>query len=328
MNLGNSTEVVRSEGSALKSTESKNDTGKDFDLSRFSIRSAKSADEVNQAMKWATEEGWNVGKHDGQTYYEAFKEGCKLLMLDDKTPIGAIFLAAYGKNFVFIGLYILEKNYRGNGLGKVLWQHAMKEIESFNAALYAVPEQIDRYKKSGFNFSYNVNRWNIKTKGSKQLDIKDENTTQIDSKDENLLTQISEYDARMFPKPRFNLIKLLLKANATIGFVIRNKQQIEGYGIIRECQRGYRLGPLYANTLESAKNVTERLLKSIDKENQIVIVDSPSEKENHHIKYFHEYFSSEPDKPSNTQAMSKDTMPPEVGNNLDKLYGACSLELG
>ena len=90
---------------------------KESDSAELTIRTAQNYQEVSTAIGWAIKEGWSVTEHDAKTYFSAFPKGCRLLF-HKKQLIGAIFLANYDNNFVFIGLFIVDKNYRGQGYEK------------------------------------------------------------------------------------------------------------------------------------------------------------------------------------------------------------------
>jgi ribosomal protein S18 acetylase RimI-like enzyme len=72
--------------------------------------------EVDLAIEWAAEEGWNPGINDADCFYSADKHGFLVGLLDNE-PIATISVVKYGEHFGFLGLYIVKPKYRGRGYG-------------------------------------------------------------------------------------------------------------------------------------------------------------------------------------------------------------------
>ncbi|MGZ4981767.1 MAG: GNAT family N-acetyltransferase, partial [Methylobacter sp.] len=66
--------------------------------------------EINIAVDWATEEGWNPGLHDADCFYAADPSGFLVGLLDDE-PIATISVVKYGDSFGFLGFYIVKPEY-------------------------------------------------------------------------------------------------------------------------------------------------------------------------------------------------------------------------
>jgi hypothetical protein len=81
-------------------------------------------DEVQLAIDWAAQEGWNPGLHDAQCFHAADPEGF-LIAEADGEPVGCISAVSYAGRFGFIGLYIVVPARRGQGMGLRLWNAGM-----------------------------------------------------------------------------------------------------------------------------------------------------------------------------------------------------------
>ena len=77
-------------------------------------------DEVDIAVAWAADEGWNPGLHDAESYYRADPNGFFIGLLDDK-PIAVISAIKYDASFGFLGFYIVKPQYRNQGYGIQIW---------------------------------------------------------------------------------------------------------------------------------------------------------------------------------------------------------------
>ena len=70
--------------------------------------------EVDLAIEWAAQEGWNPGLHDADCFYAADPSGYFVGLMDDE-PIACISAVSYGETFGFIGFYIVRPEFRGRG---------------------------------------------------------------------------------------------------------------------------------------------------------------------------------------------------------------------
>lgn len=296
-------------------------------MPKLSMRTMTHED-LKLVMGWACEENWNVGKHDVTPYYKADPEGYKLLLLDNE-PIGSISIVKHSNDFAFIGLFIIRKEYRNQGHGTYLFNAAITHLKErlsakANIGLYAVPKEITRYQKFGFKDIFKNNQWSVTAPGKTAAETKSSSIAEISS----LFHEVVEYDKGIFSAPRDVLLTHLLKMPGTTAFAHIKENKIVGYGIIRLCQAGYRIGPLYANSFCSAKILLEDLLNSIatSKEMMSVTLDMPEcNKFTHALA---EYFNLTQVPENDTQAMFKEVLPEALSENIDKNYAVCSLELG
>ncbi|MGL4377132.1 MAG: GNAT family N-acetyltransferase, partial [Microcoleaceae cyanobacterium] len=83
--------------------------------------------ELNLALDWAAEEGWNPGYYDAESFYQTDPQGFFMGYLNDE-PIASISAVAYDSSFGFMGLYIVRPSFRGQGWGLKLWQAAIEYL--------------------------------------------------------------------------------------------------------------------------------------------------------------------------------------------------------
>ncbi|NHI01925.1 GNAT family N-acetyltransferase [Oceanimonas sp. MB9] len=119
---------------------------------RYRIR-VMNREEVNLAIEWAAEEGWNPGLHDAQCYFSADPHGFLIGLLDDE-PIATLSVIKYDDSFGFLGFYIVKPEYRGKGHGIEIWKAGINYLQDLNIGLDGVVEQQENYRKSGFKLAY------------------------------------------------------------------------------------------------------------------------------------------------------------------------------
>ncbi|MCI5125057.1 MAG: GNAT family N-acetyltransferase [Candidatus Electrothrix sp. AR5] len=101
--------------------------------------------EVDVAVEWAAQEGWNPGIHDADCYFTADPNGFLIGLLDDE-PIATI--SAINYSFGFIGFYIVKPEHRGTGYGQE--HNPLQERGSFP---WVSPPQ-SRFLKSSFSLPF------------------------------------------------------------------------------------------------------------------------------------------------------------------------------
>ncbi|KZN45534.1 hypothetical protein N482_14950 [Pseudoalteromonas luteoviolacea NCIMB 1942] len=216
-------------------------------------------DEVELAVGWAASEGWNPGTYDAQSYYLADPNGF-LIGLIDEEPVAVISAIKYSVEFGFIGFYIVKPEFRGKGYGYALWQAAMAYLSSCNVGLDGVVDQQDNYRKSGFELAYRNIRYEGEFTASHGLE--DTPSSMLISSEFNLL-HTQDFERPFFPANRdgFNN-QWRLQPNAH-ALTISSGRKIKGYGVIRACQSGYKIGPLYAEDTKCAKALVTSLIAKI-----------------------------------------------------------------
>ncbi|MFW9997907.1 MAG: GNAT family N-acetyltransferase [Candidatus Odinarchaeota archaeon] len=202
--------------------------------------------EVDIAIEWAAKEGWNPGRHDAECYFEADPNGFIIGMFGEE-PIATISAIKYGRTFGFIGFYIVKPEYRNMGYGIQIWNAALKYLEGRNIGLDGVVTQQSNYKKSGFKLAYR----NIRYEGI--ADHRVFPASDIVNLSELPFDTIDSYDAPFFPENRSKFINTWISKDNCHSLGIMQNGKFSGYGVIRLCRVGYKIGPLFADNPELAE---------------------------------------------------------------------------
>ncbi|MBQ4838040.1 GNAT family N-acetyltransferase [Pseudoalteromonas luteoviolacea] len=231
-----------------------------MDKDNFVIRTMHKS-EVDIAINWAAQEGWNPGDCDASSYYSADPNGFLIGLLNNQ-PIAVISAIKYGTTFGFIGFYIVKPEFRGLGYGYQIWQAAMTYLSGCNVGLDGVVTQQDNYRKSGFELAYRNIRYEGVLETSHYMCQSQPDSGTICEVDEDL---IEDYESQFFPaqRTRFNH-QWRAQANAC-ALNLKKGDKICGYGVIRACQTGYKIGPLYADCAQNAKALVLALVSEVEK---------------------------------------------------------------
>lgn len=215
----------------------------------YVIREAK-IEEFDFFFTLAKEEGWNPGLHDAAPLFSIDPHGFFIGELDGK-KIGCVSAVAYNDTFGFLGFYIVIPEHRGKGFGIQLWNHAMRYMGDRCVGLDGVVAQQENYKKSLFNLYYK----HIRFEGRGKQGIHDS----LVSLDRIPFDVLSAYDSSIFGLNRDVFLKQWIAMPESVALTKTRGNKIEGYGMIRRCSNGFKIGPLFANDLSIAKEIYEGL---------------------------------------------------------------------
>lgn len=212
-------------------------------------------DEISIALELARLEGWNPGQYDSHAFYEADPEGFLAGELNGEI-ISTISAVRYGKNFGFIGLYIVKAPYRGQGYGIAIWREAMRHLAGRVIGLDGVVARQNNYRQSGFMLAYNHLRF--AGKGA-TLPGNDAAILQVSD-----FPALCRYDQSIFNADRCRFLQAFAFAPGTAGRVLKSRSgAIAGYALMRPCIEGYKIGPVFAPDVAAAAELIAGLLQTL-----------------------------------------------------------------
>lgn len=214
----------------------------------FIIRPATRA-AFDIAIGWAADEGWNPGRADADLFHATDPDGFLLGYLGD-APICTISVVTYGETFGFLGFYIVRPDFRGQGYGLRIWQAGMARLAGRTVGLDGVVDQQDNYRKSGFVLAHRNIRYGGVVKadaGSSSGELMDGTQAPIDA--------LIDYDAPFFAAPRRDFVARWLTASGHTAKTLIRDGRVSGYGVIRPCRDGAKIGPLFADDAEAADDL-------------------------------------------------------------------------
>lgn len=199
--------------------------------------------QVPYAIQLAAAEGWNPGLHDATSFHAADPEGFLMAELEGE-PVGCISAVAYPGHFGFIGLYIVEPEYRGCGIGRALWRQAMQRLSGANIGLDGVVAMQETYARSGFKLAYRNVRYaasHLPSPGPLPDGVRMVPATEVPFDD------VRAFDRRYFPADREAFLRAWIHQPGGLALAAVGPDGIRGMGVIRPCRDGHKVGPLYAD---------------------------------------------------------------------------------
>lgn len=210
-------------------------------------------DEVSTAVEWARQEGWNPGLNDAECFYRTDPQGFFVGKLNGRIiAVGSAVI--YDRHFAFCGFYIVDKNYRAQGYGIELTKARLAYIGSRNAGIDGVLNMVENYARIGYKFAHNNARYALE-----RPQCRSERDPFIIDLNAISFAQLTDYDRHFFPAPRPQFLSAWIKQNTALALGYVQEKQLKGYGVIRKCFEGYKIGPLFADS----NYIAEKLFKQL-----------------------------------------------------------------
>lgn len=241
------------------------------------MRSLKIFEFKKIISNWAAHEGWNPGKYEYLPFYLANINGHKGLFFNDEL-IASLSAVRYSKELAFLGIYIVDPNYREQGLGQILAKASLEELADCSLiGINAVQQQVSNYqRKYGFTSFYNNSRWtgelNIQhnsTLSSAERDIK------IVGREGLAINELIDYDASIFSSTRAKFLRKWIEMPESYFLAAIKNEKICGYGVLSKCIEGYKIAPLFANDKEIAQRLYASFASLLEGKQNIVQLDVP-----------------------------------------------------
>lgn len=225
-------------------------------------------DQVTTLVKWAGQEGWNPGLDDPELIWNADPDGFLGLSVDNHWVAGGA-VVRHNPSFGFMGLFIVDPKHRGQGLGRKLWyarrDHLLSRLQpNATIGLDAVDAMVGFYAQGGFKPFTRHRRfqWEPKFPLVNNPPKGLATTFTVRPFQHSDFNAVHEMDTLCFPGERPQvLLPWIQQPNAFTLVAINQNQpnQLLGWGTIRPCLVGWKIGPLQATSLDIAETLIHAL---------------------------------------------------------------------
>ena len=211
-------------------------------------------------VSWAAAEGWNPGPYDAEVFWATDPEGFYGCFEGDEL-IGGGSIVSYGGKFGFMGFFIVQPEYRGQGIGEKLW-YKRRDIllarldESAAIGMDGVVAMQPFYAKGGFEVAFRDERYErvgeAITYSDKVSPITEDDTDAI-----------LAYDAACFGLPRPQFMGPWMQMPGNKMFKYTEAERLKGFAIVRKTQTGYKVCPLFADSGTVAEELYRACLDAV-----------------------------------------------------------------
>jgi GNAT superfamily N-acetyltransferase len=225
-------------------------------------------DDIQRAMKLVYAEGWNQTERDWQLLIENPQNVCFVAEIDDRL-VGTAAAINYFNTVAWIGMVLVNKEYRGRGISKILLSSVFEKLSSCKSIkLDATPAGQAVYEKLGFVNEYQIFRMlntSFDCLQSKDLKIIPKKVQETD------IPLIIVLDKHSFGSDRTQLISSLIKEFPEKSWVLKQNDKILGFALGRKGNRYHQIGPVSAQSSDYAKLLITYALKDLS--TQSVVID-------------------------------------------------------
>jgi GNAT superfamily N-acetyltransferase len=232
----------------------------------FMIRPMQLSDIVD-AMKLSGAEGWNQTEKDWKLFIEN-PDNVSMLAECNKKIIGTTTAINYSNQIAWIGMVLVAKEFRGQGVSKSLLTNILKKLEYFKSIkLDATPEGQHIYKKFDFKDEHLIIR--MTNASMKSLSADDDVSPEpIQLKH---IEEIIVLDELIFGANRKQLIESLIKHYPRKAWLLERNNSVAGFALGREGSKYHHIGPVFASNINDVKTLISKALKELT--NKPVVMD-------------------------------------------------------
>jgi len=222
---------------------------------------------------WAASEGWNPGVNDIDVAW-GFDPEAFLALRNGNELAGGGSIISYNGKAGFMGLFIVREDHRGKGLGTALWHERLRRLRrrlepEAPIGMDGVLGMAPFYQKGGFEFLYRDVRYQgiaAGTRDAAAVPLSDVDFARLDA-----------YDQRNVEAPRTGFLRAWLAQPGGSGVALIDGGTLTGYGFLRPCRKGYKVGPVFADNAACGERVLLSLLSLAEGEQVQLDVPEPNQ---------------------------------------------------
>ena len=224
--------------------------------------------DMDSLMRLKDAEGWNQLEKDWALLL-SYKDSVNLVAVQDDYIVGTITAINYDNTVAWIGMMLVDRDYRGRGIAKRLLLEAIDKLDKcLSVKLDATPAGRPVYLKLGFIDEYTLYRMTNASVSKLPPGDASYKTEQMKPAD---IPEVAAFDKKVFGADRTELIRQLYKAYPELAWLIKEKRHIAGFCLGREGQNFTQIGPVYASSSNGARALIQSAIDQIT--GRAVVVD-------------------------------------------------------
>jgi GNAT superfamily N-acetyltransferase len=209
--------------------------------------------EVDRAIDWAAAEGWNPGLNDAECFFATDPRGFFIGELNGQM-IGSAFAVTYDEHYAFFGGYIVQPEFRHQGFGMQITRTWLAYVGDRNVGLDGVVSMESKYAMLGFRLAHRSIRYGGTAHGEGTIGF-----TEIVELAQVPFEELAAYDRLHFSAPRPAFLRSWISQPGATALGAVEGGRLVGYGVVRPCRVGYKIGPLFADRESIAEDLFQSL---------------------------------------------------------------------
>lgn len=211
-------------------------------------RTMNSAD-IADGLKLCRKAKWNQLEPDWQIFLQHSPGACMVATFQDQI-VGTLTTIKYGHSFSWIGMVLVDPDFRRKGIGQQLLQEALQLLQAEETVkLDATPAGREVYLKLNFVDEYPLTRMN----GMLTEEIFHPARARAILKED--LPRLIEFDSKIFGANRSSLLNWMWEKASGFAFLIEAENEIKGYAMGRYGHDFIHIGPIIAQNIGIAQDL-------------------------------------------------------------------------
>ncbi|HEY0764094.1 MAG TPA: GNAT family N-acetyltransferase [Pyrinomonadaceae bacterium] len=213
--------------------------------------------DIPAAMQLKEVAGWNQTEEDWRRLLMLEPNGCFGAIRDGRL-VGTTTTTTYGKELAWIGMVLVDPQYRRLGIAAKLMSVALDylkdKVDTIKLDATALGKPV--YEKFGFEVESTVERWtgtaNSEARGTKTLTFEDRDA-------------LLELDRLAFDADRSKLIERLIDKSPVSPVLLRAADDaLNGYALARRGTRADYVGPVVSRDPQQAETLLDQVLSQLN----------------------------------------------------------------
>lgn len=224
-------------------------------------------------MRLKNAEGWNQLEKDWSLLI-SYRENANFVAVLGDRIVGSVTALNYAGAVAWIGMMLVDKDYRGRGIGRALMLEAMEELDACTSIkLDATPAGRPLYLKLGFQDEYSLYR--MTNPSAPEISPEDPS---IEPRKMQVtdLPEVMAFDQQVFGADRGDLIGWLYESSPELARIIRIKDRLTGFCLGRPGKNFIQIGPVQARSEAQAKALMAAAVNQVS--GHALVVDIPTGK--------------------------------------------------
>lgn len=213
-------------------------------------------DDIADGLKLCRKAKWNQLEPDWQIFLLHSPEAC-LVATDPNQVVGTVTTIRYQDSFSWIGMVLVDPDFRRQGIGQELLQKALQLLHSEETVkLDATPQGREVYLKLDFVDEYPITRMQMLPAEGLFYSAKARAIHQED------LAGLIEFDSKIFGANRSSLLQWMWEKAPQFAFLMEEGEEIKGYVMGRLGHDFIHIGPVIAQKFSIAKELVLAALQN------------------------------------------------------------------
>jgi GNAT superfamily N-acetyltransferase len=213
-------------------------------------------DDIAAGLSLCRAAGWNQLARDWEIFLLLGPDDCLVATQEEKV-VGTVTTLRYQNFFSWVGMVLVDPAFQRQGIGLQLLKEALQILRNEETIkLDATPAGREVYLKLNFVDEYRLSRM-LRMPSEEKLEV---HSARVLHKDD--LNEVAKFDRDIFGADRRPLLEWMWEGAPQYAFIIKEKNEVQGYCLGRHGHQFAQIGPVVAKSFTIAKGLVSAALNN------------------------------------------------------------------